>query len=1811
MVAKNVCQYWNESENNRCIFWDSAENKCIKGPNYKSPESGGVKTFSDGRASGYPDCNRLGTYQDCDSYVSERPGVFSTCILPDPHRHVCNRKTGNKWQVEEISGYNNGNCDGYGTDTTCSGYSPYHMAFSELTPATISGADYGGYSTTGSEYLPYRLPFYHLVANSRAKISRCYWWKAKAGEFIIDSSGNTTVSGFYCTNTDDAVSKYSQDSFDVATGTYIGMCNGAKPECPGYTGVCWKYCKDEYMRQGDKIRAEQILELRYYMRSEKWTKSEFESYFDDHSNIWAWRGPDEMTFQQNKEGEDVWLIGSMSNKIEDFSDFNLKKSIEPLSEGTESIGDNVPSYPTLVRYLYPPYLKPIIRNQFPVKGGSGSRPVQVTYNAEGDVLEKQKFFEATYTDHDKVIIWGDSFCYNPNVYAFNLSDPIVRDLFPKQVLEFDSMLEITTSIYSSLSKSESDALFEDVYKDINYAIEVIKSVYPDKVYTNDDSSDNFSESGAFFIPVSTFYGDNYIVVFSDGGGSWEYDKVSFTKILSNGVVAQTKFSVEGDNGSITYLPNFESNFMCDVNGGDNVEFEFKSFKSKFYKEPTATPYYVYNDSVVEAIPVDPANPITTYDVGYELYKVNISDVFNSLEDLDLIFFGNAGYCMLRVPDPEKFYNVHGPSEIEGINLYVQGKVIPMEVMEIGTDRIEVDQVFLKPKNIGGPMGFKRPCKNDVGIDIDKCNVYVKTSFEKTVPEGHIELVRDPWLPQIDTDTEKVIYKEILKVEEPFNENFTVNGVGNNSFVVSVIYRGGISGLVKGVSKTKMLTWVRQPYCRDVEIKYSWYSPYQEFIQKPENICNPDDIGEELIGTDSFGYTPWCGDHELDPMSGIGPMWYPYHACESYDVYRNVGPGAGPIEGMRMEVFDEVDDDGDHIHGSWDMRMLGPNDNKGMRGEGYASIWACSCDFKYYNYYRQGINHFNGYGKIRCGIPIWKLLELTQWGGQGPQFGNHTRDFMRTFRSFDSEYYYYIDVDSGSYRRLKKWMPIPYQYGFIDLTTIPTDYPFRLYCSNDYTSVGGHGAFGDVSNFVHPFTLLLADSIENVDVGEEISNAGPVRVRYEDILEGHSNIGWINYPRPREEYFAGDILTPVKSWYTYKKPVGAEGDVQFVWRERWKPLERNTQGDYEFPSKNDITVCHNEWAGVLEPEYKRFPYSLSGSGFFKFLDIKYPDYLYSSNLDEHRLVCDEGTHTIYVHPPIWADDNIYFWLKLDDGAWRPFDLINNTFDPSGSYNVDNPNQNTAHQIYVDWKNDSECSNEPHLWDIEFADFTEALLFARNNNHYIEIYDDYGDRIKKYYQRGINIFLDELKDFLPSIDRALPNTDYELKYALGSPEIRGHIPLFSELYPSYYNLDALFDVNRENYGEIELHIKASELSSDAIIGLFSKVFMTYTYGTDGGNNHYHVPAITISVDDSVVYSCDTMIVATKYKTPNIGSKNCVYTCNVSSYDIFNTIISQDAHKVTFRFRFNPTPLELETAGISVYEFYSNNNYVKIDLLRPYTAIFIEGAESINVYERLYRYSIGKVGDAGFPPYKKGDYNLLTIPSSEGSTVYQHDDTNGIRGVPGTGFEVLRNGWKTDFVSCIDKHRGRFIGSVFEDEYALSGNDIKEWETYQKKIYDSTALQGSTSFYMTSTLPPDFDSIKDLTGIEFSPDWVCEFKNTLILELSQVAPQDNYNPCGHKWVQKLKTVSSLWGIGGLKCADRVWRDTIVQYWLINPCLGGGWFEDLFTAYANLWKYILKTFAESDLNLYAPNIQTGIGKYWANVVSNLDTPPKVDYNY
>ncbi len=1681
-MASNVCQYWSvdkdgePTEPSKCAHWDAVGAVCNYSPSVADDPV--VAPFA-------PFCNLIGTEAKCSTYKSTGSNQ-SRCILPDFNRHVVRRSTGKKWvepptigedgtygdiDFSGITEYNDGQCDGAGTAAKCTGYAPYILQFGIMEPAASDELhiDEMGFTTVSG--FDVRLPIGYEIYNKRAEMSRCYWWKADSVDFEVVSSsgvdrGKLQLSApSACTNNDEIVATYTTTfKFDTELNMYRAPCNGCKPECPGYTSVCWEYCVDSEMRHGDKVRTEQILEFRYNIKKSAWSAEEYDKSFGEDSDLYAWGAP--IKYVANAKGDLSYIIPSIRTYISDFEYFTIGYSNIPLTQGTPA-DDKAKNYPSMVRQIKNLTLAPIIMSKF-----------ETVKEDVGGVSTDTNVFETSKLNHKYITIVGNHFYYNAAVYAINLSDPELNFL-PKDLYFYKNMSDIK-------AKLSADA-FNEFYSNLDCMLSYVLNDMPEKMPVSSFGAD----TDGFYINVPTFFGNNDIFVLTKGSGRWEFDKISVKKIFCGGVVGQLSFSVEGDGKEVPYLPSYEDSFKADVNNNGRIDIGFFPMSSISRGEITASASldYFYNDFAREQLSANPLTPETAFELGYKLYKITAYENLE-IEMKDVRFFGNAGYALVTIPDDLcRMHHVFRPWDVEGLKLQYpsDSKTIDMVVYSKCTDYMDSHQFVIRPKDV---KEFSSVCRESKVL-IGKIYTYEKKSFND-VPSPlsglRSEVILDTFLEE-DTD---VIYK--------LNERITSSGdthritkFANNPLNIAAVFKG-FTGRKKGQFKTKLITWVRQPFCRDVEIYYSWSAGYKKYMLLPDHRAY-DPIGvKPYPGLAYAGYVPPCGDHDLSRINNrYGSMWYPYTDCDSYARYDMTRFDGFDIR--IMEVFWEGWSD--PPHGQHDIRMMGPADNFGWVCDTHAHLWNCWLDWSFCNMEKQTKNMWKGASRYRGGMTYLDQLRCVEGGGKLPQFGNVYRDFMKSDRSVDTVYYYYFD--GSMYRSMLKWVAATESYSKSNFTLSSIDTPYRLYNSNDY--------YDDGSLYMDQMGLLLAaNDIEGVDIGERID---PSRYMFNEVFKPHYSLSGLYYPYPRHPYqvaAGGGALVDVISWYTYKDVPGGDRtkSIQWAWQEPWQDIDRYviTGGDIDCSREGAISFKY------IHPTIKTFPenvvaepYSNVGGfvqGKHTFLLIDYPPYMYDYTIKEHGLVCDEGVQTVRVAPVKDEDTGKvdHWFVQLNEGPSRCFDFDGNWVDDDECNN----------DLY------STCTQEPWVNTVTLFD-TGYDSVTPDPDRTIRTYDAVGESVDTYFQRGLNVSIDTTKfGFLPKKLNLLdPYGDpfYEVKLSkipALTPEMSdnewANIEDLSQWYPGTNAFSLMYN---QSDSSVEISFK---ISKEIVMGA---VAIDYTIGSEGEmveagkksswyGSLYNIPAIQVSKssDDTTytpIYTFDSMYLSTK--DSQLEPIRCFYK--------FTNVIADEFYQyIKISLRLVPTAAEVSNFKDLYSYFYNDwvNKFIKLESIYLYSYEYIEAQETIETHERKYRISSGSHGD--FPPHGYDDTgSLLYVLPNDRSTVQQMDSHEGVVGMGNSGGDC----------KTMNKCRGRIMKSAHMDKEPVSGPiDVYSWEAEQKKIHDEIAINsGSPTFVMTSTMPPGIEDYLEKAGLIF-PSWICVFTNSLVSPLAPIKAYGSYSPTGH---------------------------------------------------------------------------------------------------
>lgn len=1725
-MSKVQCQYWVIDEPVVCRYWDAASILCT----YRSYD--GTQEIV---ADNAPYCNLIGTsYYTCDQYTTPEGSESSTrsrCVLPDPSRQGQRHSdcelwvstVGSGWLFDAINGYNNGDCDGKGTTVTCSGYSPYSLGFGPLKPKQLADTDLSDLLDPAQFNLPncvtasglgFRDPMSLSLFNLRAKLGKCRWWDSPSTDFTIDSSdGSINDIQSFCINTDEKVKPFHKYQLTDYSG-YIAPCNGAKPECPGYcSNICWQYIIDKLTSEGSKILAEQILELRYYIKKERWSDVEkitqpvaidpiYKSYYYNYflePDLYSWQGT--LTLDVKEDKSVSAIIPAIKNYLNQFYFFEVTYETLSLTAGIPT--RNQPSYfPTLIRELPNTQLSPIIRTVFDTEVSNINSGIDV-------IFSPKKVFETDNIDHKYLTIWGDCFYDNSIIIAINASDPELKNLHSifEQLDLFKNMDELRRSL--------SADSFTRFYNKLDIILNRLIKYRPDKVFYSKLEVNQH----AFFIDTETFFGENNIFVFdstdstSNQSSTWEYDKITVNKTFIGAVIGQTSFMAKGDGGTIDRLPDYRRGFNAIINKNCQVGFSIFFLRNDSFSSKIA---YIYNDTLVDG----------TY--CFHKYKVTVFENL-VLDIMDVKFIGNQGLAVVIIPDPEcKLHNTNGKWGIEGditldfIDSEGKLKSIKMEQYPTTSESIEINQIVLRPVN---KEDFRSPCSFELHLG-KSIYTYEKRSFGQLPHYKYEEL----------TDKNNVLVKT---GELEVNDNkVTISNFPDEAILASVAYTTS-AGRIKGLTRSKLLVWVRQPYCRDFEIFYNWTMSYTKWALEPRAFCFYSDTNAVIVNTTTKytdSWSPSCGDHDKSSIAKSAAMWYPYGQCAQYERNNELSSAHANVLGI-MSVFVNKDGSLNTNYGNWNLRMCGPPENKGME-ESHASIWECGCDYFYYNYIKSSDNIFSGYARYRGGLSSYDYEICMRYDGTPPKFGNVYRDQLNSYRSIDRVRY---DKKSGTqYINDYRWMPVSEYFTSSNLFGPCNVVGEELY-TDDYNS----------PYYTQLGVLLVSDSIEGVVIKETIDDK--LRLRFSEVFDTNLSIS-LQYPqtRPRFIYDNNGHLTDIVTWYTYKALSDDSKSIQWAWREDWLSIERAQKDKFY----RDM-LLHDNIDNVLT--YKTLV----------FLTIEYPEYLYDAKQNELCQVIEEGTNFInFVVSKIEGkptEKNIepLFLLQLNskgpprvfnlDGDWVSADDIPDTVKFDG-YTIDDVKKGCL--VYTDT---NITGNE---WVSESTLYTESVIQnsadAKANGQWLFMYDGDGKYYEQYFKRGLIVKPDiAMFDFLPKKYSTLEAIEYELAF--------NHRPtlckdcVLSNLVPGeYFPASIVLDGAEYLDSTPKLLTITLDFSKDNSVyrpKLISMVELKFKFTLDTDKMlAYSIPAIKLYGLSAM--SDDFDLVATyPKKTASIS--------NTTNTDYELCKISLQIDYLSFKHPYKMLKLVFDNTLDSAVdlkkergdEWQSFSNRIKL-IEVVITEVSLESVtESINTYERMYHVSTGNYGD--LPP--EGDNStgkILHPPINEQSTAYHRDTSVGILGANDSGKRI----------TLMNKCRGRILQECHIDKEYYKGIDVHELEKEQKRIYDSVVRSGVNKFVMRSVIPPGLKTKLAALGITY-PTWNCVFENSTVGLLSPIVPQHNFNDLGHKWSYDVEVPVRTY------CGKGIYGDVFhFQYIDVatgEDYLGYGWMGAQYQAAINRFKY------------------------------------------
>jgi hypothetical protein len=1259
--------------------------------------------------------------------------------------------------------------------------------------------------------------------------------------------------------------------------------------------------------------------------------------------------------------------------------------------------------------------------------------------------------------------------------------------------------------------------------------------------------------------VPTIFGENHIVVFDTSRSVYSWSSIVITKHYCGGVVAQTGFSVTPPESEQTDAIDYEflnGHPMFTPKLSYRLEALYNSYGGR------AIPYHTYLDTkmLVLKAPTDMSTN-NHYILGYRMYKVKVlSNFFVDMCDSNtysrIVLLGNEGYMLVVIDDEYKLHCVirnwdTGEVDESGnsipMELFLRGKdalgeehSIEMDIVEYCSDRLEVNQLILKPKD---PEKYVR--LYGCNITFGDIYVYERYSFGQT-PEDEYEEIKDGWAE------EDTVVRADTELSGSVAENrFEISTPPIAPIIATIIYKGGVTLRIKGQAKTDLMNWVKQPFCSDVEIKYSWAASYRSYTLLPTGYCFVDDIGISYTPANTGegpsypirGYSPYCGDHGFGRITTRpAAMWYPYNSCDSYASY-NIYAGSGENDPAPMDFW--VDEVGHYTpsdtHNSNDLRMLGPASNFGITTDVHTKIWACGCDWTHMNLEMTGTPWFTGWARIRSGVEGEALYLMTQNGGQPPKFGNKKRGYLSSFRS--TAFLSYYEIDSyGAISVKHKWMP-PYE-GFTDLSLDKSylDYPWKHYFNTS----------DNFSTYMSQFGLLAAQSVDGVDISERLVKdtsafSELVRYRFTDIFKAHHTLTGMRYPEPKKPYYVGQDLRPVTAWLTYKDlPDEPDLAIQWAWRELWKTLERG-KPDIRFTLMNiPVDSCD------------QISYNMD---YLSFLGFNYPNYTYDYKISEFRRVVAEGDHVINWLPSTYDPESpipTHFLLWMDDGPRRvlgPTCTLITDFedvDPKLNFGTESIDDIILHtKFYKECSGSSWLNNITSDTDLEgFEDQLRDLSSILGSNNFmlyssstvaveteeeavenaiadereIVTTDSYGDLMSHYFNRGVVLDIKQhMLQYLPR-DEILLSGPYEFNLTIPADDDSQ----FSVITPlEYYPASPDFGMIYNSLVESRVTL-TFKFDTPILIGRVEIVYFKGEVIEDETINlktYYNVPYIVIA--KSANGQEYTNIHSGGYEFGEPGTEPMSYT---KVYDIDDSDLEYMSNLYGFlslTFNYGPTKEELEEQGRE--EVPTHTHMMDIRVIRLYTVEYTSLTEIITTHERLYNVSVGSYGD--IPVHGNDTIGSLLYPDPWSlSTIYQMDNSTGMVGAPG---------WVGAF-NTMSKIRGRKAQQLRTDPEVLVG-DYLDFEGKQKELFDEVALEGDEVVTMRSIAKDVLSASMRDTKVNVYPEWSCVLENKNMVPLKPIEAKSKYYPQGHRWTWGLDNVHDFFNCGG--GGVRRWK-TIFSY-------------------------------------------------------------------
>lgn len=1232
----------------------------------------------------------------------------------------------------------------------CNYYRPYQMGFGAVKPQVVpldiqqrARIDY----TVADDpylqdvrdglYLDERLPLTFHIYGLRARFQKCQWYNKDSGSSFIIRDGiimfaeeEEGISAFdddgrliYCTNPDSSPDPYRYLAEDGTVAFSAGLmssnviarcgcvvCNGAKPECPGYSGK-WAFCTDEKMMGGMAVTAEQIMELRFW--SADWEDQEqYTRYFLQNPNrsdpassaiftFDRWQNPAGITDHSDNRilGKAIDLCVPVPYHYRDFGldavleGVLLKENVTYAPPYTE-IGTNTDdqrTFPSLVRW--PEFMD--------------SSPLEVIHPYRNrDPFDPE--FCVDYSDQNYVKKYyklsGDSVSVigytvrNKRVYAINDSYALLLfndDYYGVYEMPLDLRIEAYERIRNYVLQSRSSHIHDGKFVEGN------------------------SDAVGFFNldPVKIDYNaTNYIFIFVDlGDGTWEFRKRKVDSEWCGGIINQREFKHTYPSTTSENDPGYENSLPISFDPEATVKMEAVPMGGNYSAEMLS--------AFTREVPSILSTPYTMYD--YHVRRVEKTVDYVSL---DWVSIGNSNKIFVEISEINLNY-IHEWDVISA-------KLIPkMQEDEFG---FETEETI-------------RPDAEE--IELEKIDIEVSSLPPNACVLKPVENVRVRFVPS-EWELEVEYYYNEFTNDEPSDEFPVVFGAGQSAFHRYVEtpysmeqdsdnpYGGPIISLTKGpvgllanfkdfdgriqsTFATKALTNVVSLRCRPLEIFYRYSATGKDFKLIPyTGFCTNADNDQATGEVVDIWEVPRCADHEFSPIKFQGPMWFPFSACQQfnlYDIFTGANFCTATYVGPSLETASTTDTNVPVISvGAYtssldgvqplvyrrDYRYCGPYYyDTPMLENTRRGLAACSCGwgFRYYDASDSTVV-FRGWSKLKGPVDkSWYALN----GWAMPPYGNESCNLVEKFISQD----YTTHLVKYAAETRSEWMPMVMDHSMF----------YFLFNAFDGQEVAHDYALGDNKGYAglvycNQMNLFTFDTLGETIVEDQ-------RYRFDEIFEVRYE-GNCSYPPPTIDK-GGGLTT--NTFYTFK-----DDTTVWAWPEYWREVDR-------------------------------------GNNAFSFINIELIPYVFDLYKEEHRMTPEEGDYELKF---IWDEEGTaYPGVQLGDGPIRYFKAVYGSPNDQGVYEYSTDNYGDEQ---VEWQDegadgeiDGSSSENPYeqastdtSWYHVDQGFEDRILFdseyatspSEAGNQGREMVTEYdslgGGEIKMYYNRGILVDIKKSDlDYIP--------------------------------------------------------------------------------------------------------------------------------------------------------------------------------------------------------------------------------------------------------------------------------------------------------------------------------------------------------------------------------------------------------------------------------------------------------------------------------